>query len=153
MVLAIDVLYYLNERFEAGLRRVVELLRPHGILIDAEPDFEGALLKTLVFDDLASYVEAFQRHVYTETCKGEKSRFRTFAADELREHYCAAGLEVLDHHGISLLPLILRIAMVRKQIPEGQVMQQEERIRETFDHLNRNGTAHSFVIWKTQKKT
>ena len=152
VALSIGVLYYLNERFEDGLRCIVGLLRPSGILIDSEPDFEGALLKAMIFEDLTDYVEVFQGHTFTEACKGEKSRFRVFTADELQGHYRAAGLDVLDRHGLSLFPSILRIAMVRGKFTESEIADIEIDIRKTFDYFDQKGSVYKHIIWKTKKK-
>lgn len=151
VALCIGVLYYLNDRFETGLQRVASLVRPGGLFIDSEPDLEGALLKAILFENLGDYVCAFREHTFTETCKGEKTRFRLFSQDEVRAHYRGAGLEVLDLHGLSLFPSILRIAMVRGQISKDQVAENEANIRKSFDYLNRTGGVYKHIIWKCKK--
>jgi len=152
VALSIGVLYYLIDRFEAGLQHVANLVTPGGIVIDSEPDLEGALLKALLFEDLSDYIRVFQEHTFNETCKGDKTRFRLFSPDELHSHYRAAGFDVLDRHGLSIFPSIFRIAMVRGEISEDRLAEKEKEIKEIFDYLNRTGGIYKHIIWKLQKR-
>ncbi len=109
-------------------------------------------MKAILFEDLDNYVRSFRDHTFTETCQGEKARFRLFARDEIQAHYRQAGLEVLDHHGLSLFPSILRIAMVRNQVSKDQIAENEEDVEQSFDYLNRAGRVYKHIIWKCLKR-
>jgi SAM-dependent methyltransferase len=50
-ILAIGVYYYLNDRYERCLQEAHRLLQDGGTLINSEPDFEGAVYKSLIFED------------------------------------------------------------------------------------------------------
>ena len=152
IALTIGVLYYLNERFEVGLENVTRIVKPRGILIDAEPDIEGALLKDLLFGSLSEYLQVLSERTFIETVKGEKFRFRVFSRDELVAIYKKAGLQVIDRHCISFFPYILRIGMVRGQFQMNQVASLEAEIRQTFEFLDKNGHFSKHIIWKTKKK-
>jgi SAM-dependent methyltransferase len=152
VALTIGVLYYLNERFEDALENVTRIVKPGGILIGAEPDIEGAMLKDLLFGSISEYLQVLSERTFIETVNGEKFRFRVFSHDELVAIYEKAGLQIIDHHCISLFPYILRIGMVRGQFQMNQVAAVEAEIRRSFEFLDQNGHFAKHIIWKTQKK-
>jgi len=61
IALAIGVFYYLNEQFEQGLKEVSRVLKNKGILINSEPDLDGALFKSLIFEDVDDLLENFMK--------------------------------------------------------------------------------------------
>ncbi|MFC1542959.1 class I SAM-dependent methyltransferase [Candidatus Neomarinimicrobiota bacterium] len=152
VALTIGVLYYLNERFENGLQCVTRYLKPGGILIDSEPDIEGAMLKALFFESLSEYIKIYDEHTFTESHMGEKFRFRLFSRDEIAAYYEKADLQTVDQHPLSIFPSILRISMVRERFSVEEVAALESEIRKTFDYVNRNGRIAKHIIWKTEKK-
>lgn len=151
VILAIGVFYYLNNRFEACLTEAARLLRRGGILINSEPDLEGAVVKSLYFEGIEDALENFEQLQFKEE-KGEtKFKFRLFSQDEMPHILSAHGFTNETYHGLSLLPSILRIKMVRGEIDKDQVSKAENRLREMFDYFDSRGMLHKHVIWKSKK--
>lgn len=153
VVLAIGVLYYLNERWEDGLTAALRVLAPGGSFIASEPDLEGAAIKALLYEGLDDFIATVRDRRFTEVHDGEKFRFRLFDAEELIRRYEAAGLDVLDRHGLSIFPSVLRIGMLRGMYEAPDIAKVEDGIRACFDHFDQSGSVHKHVIWKCRKRS
>jgi ubiquinone/menaquinone biosynthesis C-methylase UbiE len=150
-VLAIGVYYYLNEKFENCLREAYRILKPQGTLINSEPDLEGAVYKSLFFEEIEDALENLQTKKFKEEKGRTDFKFRLFENEEIQQLLTKHGFRVVDQHGLSLLPSILRIKMVRGEIPEEVVVKNEKEIRQLFDHFDRDGKLAKHIIWKSLK--
>ena len=153
VALAIEVLYYLNERYERGLQAIADVLRPSGTLIAAEPDLEGASLKALAFAGLTDFLLTLREHTCTETRAGQEFKFRVFAPQELHTLYEQAGLQVRDCRGLSLMPLLVRVGLRRKQFDPDELAAQSDELRAAFDYWNRHGSVSRCLVWHCRKRT
>jgi ubiquinone/menaquinone biosynthesis C-methylase UbiE len=150
-ILSIAVLYYLNDNYDQGLKEVTRLLKTSGIFVNSEPDMEGALYKSIIFETLEDVFENFFDRKFKEE-KGETPyKFRLFSEQEITKKLNNAGLTVQDKYGLSLFPLIIRIMMVRGEIEKEALSMNESKLREVLDYLNGNGKLNKNVIWKSQK--
>jgi ubiquinone/menaquinone biosynthesis C-methylase UbiE len=149
--LAIGVFYYLNEKYEECLDEVARLLCSEGILINSEPDLEGAVLKSLYFENIEDALENYEAKRFKEE-KGETEfKFRLFSERDICSLLNSHGFDVVGCHGLSLLPSILRIKMVRGECSEENVRLTKSRLRAMFNYFDVNGTAHKHKIWKSRK--
>jgi ubiquinone/menaquinone biosynthesis C-methylase UbiE len=149
--LAIGVFYYLNGKYEKCLKEVHRVLRPGGTLVNSEPDLEGAVYKSLFFEEVEDALENFREKKFKEEKGRTDFKFRLFSQQEMQQILAQHGFRVVDQHGLSLLPSILRIKMVRGEIPEEVVMKNEKEIRQLFDHFDREGKLAKHIIWKSLK--
>jgi 2-polyprenyl-3-methyl-5-hydroxy-6-metoxy-1,4-benzoquinol methylase len=152
VVLSMGVLYYLNEQYENGLRAITGTLKPGATLIASEPDLEGAAIKALLFEDLEDFLMTVNQRVFSEFHNGDRFKFRVFSRREVQDIYDKAGLEVLGSHGLSILPSLLRIRMIKGQLDPGKVAAMESEVRETFDYFDVNGRAFKHIIWHCVKR-
>ena len=149
--LAIGVFYYLNEAYEDAFREATSKLRPAGILVQSEPDLEGAIYKSAIFEGVDDIIENYYDRIFKEE-KGETPfKFRLFAREDmpgfLREH----GMECRDSRSISLLPSIVRIKMVRGELDAEDVADREEKLRAVMDYLSDHGQIAKHRLWKSVK--
>jgi len=151
LVLAIGVLYYLNESYEKGLNEAARVLKSGGLLINSEPDLEGAIYKSMFFEDIDDVIENLKERQFKEEKGKTDFKFRLFTPDDIKKMLIKYNFEVLDFHGLSLLPSILRIKMVREEINRDEVAQRELEIRNIFDYLDRHGSLYKHIIWKSRK--
>lgn len=149
--LAIGVFYYLNEKYENCLKEVHRVLRAGGTLVNSEPDLEGAVYKSLFFEEVEDAFENFREKRFKEEKGRTDFKFRLFSQQEMQQILAQHGFRVVDRHGLSLLPSILRIKMVRGEIPEEVVLNNEKEIRQLFDHFDRDGKLAKHIIWKSLK--
>lgn len=149
--LCIGVLYYLNEDYEIGLREICRLLKNNGMFINSEPDLEGAIYKSVFFEGLEDVYENYFQRKFKEE-KGETPfKFRLFTENEIRKVLNQNGLEVIDRYGLSLLPSIVRIMMLRGAIDKNELGNTEEKMRRVMDYLNGDGKLNKHIIWKSVK--
>jgi ubiquinone/menaquinone biosynthesis C-methylase UbiE len=151
LVLAIEVFYYLNKNFNKALQEASRILKKNGLLINSEPDLEGIVYKSVIFDKLGDVIENFENHHFKEEKGKTYFKFRLFTKSEIRKYLTKVGLEVENFHGISLLPLILRIKMVRDEISQDELKKRENRIQKIIDYFDSEGVLSSFIIWKSRK--
>lgn len=151
IIIAMGVLYYLNEHYESGLSHAVALLKKGGHFIASEPDFEGAAFKALIFEGLEDYIDLFEQGYFSEIDAGETFKFRAFTKEEIQNKYRENGLEVLNSYCLSLLPSLLRIGMVRGHYTQAHIAKFESRIRESFDYFNKYGQLPKHIIWHCRK--
>jgi len=150
-VLAIGVLYYLNEKFQIGLKEAHRLLREDGVLINSEPDKEGAIYKSLIFESLSDVLENYFNDTFKEE-KGETPfKFRLFSEGEILSLFSENGFKCLDKYGLSLFPSLVRIMMVRGQILPEELSAKEREIRTVMDFMNGSGKLNKHIIWKSIK--
>lgn len=152
LVLSIGVLYYLNEKFEFGLEYVNSLIKKGGYLVASEPDLEGCSVKELLFEGVDDFIMAFEKRVFTEINKGEKFKFRTFSKEEIIDIYLKKGFEVLDEHGISLFPSLLRIGKIKGWFNESEIEKKEDKLRELFNYYDKNGKLYKHILRFCRKK-
>lgn len=152
VAICIGVLYYLNERYEDGLREIHRVLRRGGILVNSEPDLEGALYKSIFFEELSDVLENYFDRRFKEQKGDTDYKFKLFSRDEMRKQLASVGLSVSDSHGLSLFSSILRIKTVRGAVSEERLKEEEPRLREVLNYLDEKGQLHKHVIWKSIKK-
>ena len=150
-VLAIGVLYYLNNRYEEGLKEIYRVMRPNSVLINSEPDLEGAVYKSLFFEEVDDALENLQARKFKEEKGQTDFKFRLFDQEEMRQLLTRNGFRIVDQHGLSLLPSILRIKMVRGELPEERIRQHADEIRRLFDYFDETGRLYKHIIWKSVK--
>ena len=152
LVLAIESLYYLNERYEQGLARAVEALKPGGALVESEPDREGMAVKSLAYEDPANYLAAVLEGVFVERySEGLESRFRVFTLEELRSIHRRHGLVPVSSRCIPLAPMLLRIAEKRGLIDRGRLERMEPLIRRSLEELARGCSCRRVNILLSKK--
>ena len=151
VVPAIGVLYYLNSQYEQGLKQINRVMRPKGVLINSEPDLEGAVYKSLFFEEVDDALENLAARQFKEEKGSTDFKFRLFDQEEMRQMLARNGFRTVDQHGLSLLPSILRIKMVRGEFPEERIRQHTEAIRRLFDYFDERGRLYKHIIWKSLK--
>lgn len=106
-VQAIEALYYLNERYEDGLRECLRVLSPTGRILLSERDYEGGLLTSLLHGGVADCLAAAGTRDVWDGIGGMRVRSRSFTARELDAIVEGNGLRVLERRGISAFSLVL----------------------------------------------
>ncbi len=130
LVLAIESLYYLNERYEEALRRIHNILRPGGYLVEAEPDAEGMALIPLILGRLEEFIELSKRRAFRERYGDElEGEFRAFLPDELEKIHSSHGFIVKYKGCLPIYSLIVRILNKKGVIGEEELARYDEQIR------------------------
>ena len=153
LALAIGVFYYSNDKYEDCLSEVRRILKPSATLINSEPDLEGAVYKSIFFEELEDMIENYKNRLFKEEKGKTEFKFRLFEREELKKLLNKNGFSVVDFHGLSLLPSILRIKMVREEFSKNEIIAQEEKIKEVFDYFDNKGSLFKHVIWKSTKSS
>jgi len=151
-VLAIGVLYYLNENFENGLAEVSRVLKKGGMLVNSEPDLEGAIYKSVFFERLDDVLENYFKRVFKEEKGTTPFKFKLFTENEIRGHLLKHGFSVKDKYGLSLFPSIVRILLVREELKREEIVEKEKEIIEVMKFLNGDGKLNKHIIWKSIKE-
>jgi SAM-dependent methyltransferase len=151
ILLAIRVLYYFNDLYERAIAQFYNLLGNSGLLIISDPDLESFVLTNLVFEDLSSALEVFEKRRFNEVNVQNNLKFRVFTENELNKIYVKNNFQVLDKHGITMIHKILRILQLRNKISFQDIEKHEDRIKKLFDFLDREGKFHKDLVWKLKK--
>jgi SAM-dependent methyltransferase len=106
LVLAIEVLCYLNEDYELGLSDCKRLLDQSGRIMISERSWEGALLTRLLYGGVQEMLEMRDRRDLLDGDGDNLVRSRTFTEQELVAVVKEAGLRPLEIKGLSLQPLV-----------------------------------------------
>ena len=99
-VVAIEVLLYLNDRFENSLKVVHGLTRPGGRFVHSEPTLSGGLLFHLVSADFERMRAMLATHRKTEQFLGGTTTSRVFPPGEIEACLARAGFRVDQVEGI-----------------------------------------------------
>lgn len=150
-VLAIGVLYYLNEKEPKTLRSIQHILQTNGVLILSEPEIEGMIYRALFFEGVTDAIDIFQDKMFKEAKGNTEFKFSIKSKQEQKEFIEKAGYHVIDEHGITMFHNYLRIMLVRGLVTESQIKGQSERLKELFDFLHDNGSLVKHIIWKCIK--
>lgn len=150
-VLAIGVYFYMGDSFEDGIREAHRCLSGNGILVNMEPDIEGALYRSMILESLDDVFENFFDRRFKEEHGETPFKFRCFEKDELAHILDKLGFRVTKWVGLPLFPWILRIRTVRGEIDLQKLETEDERLRAVLDYLNRRGTLHRHFIWRSVK--
>lgn len=148
-VLAIGVYYYLNDRFENCLQEARRLLHEGGVLINSEPDLEGSVYKSLIFEKPEDAVENFKHLRLKEERGATEFKFRLFSREQVPALLGENGFRLTDAHGVSLFPSIIRIKMVRGEYNTEELAQEEKNLRELLDYFDENGHLYKHIIWRS----
>jgi SAM-dependent methyltransferase len=136
LVIAIEVLYYLNEEHSRGLAECSRLLEPGGRLILAERSWEGALLTGLMYGGVSEMLQVGVEHYLREGPPDNQIRSRSFTEAELVRAVNAAGLKIVDCRGISLLSVVLGYLRGQGKITENETQRFSE-VAELMRQLGR----------------
>lgn len=148
-ILAIGVYYYLNERYEQCLQEARRLLQKGGVLINSEPDLEGAVYKSFIFEEPQDAIENLQLHRFKEEKGTTDFKFKLFSREEFPALLERNGFNLTAHHGLSLLPSIIRIKMVRGELNADDLVRQEQSVRQVLDYFDDHGQLHKHIIWRS----
>lgn len=148
-ILAIGVYYYLNDRYERCLQEAHRLLQDCGVLINSEPDLEGAVYKSLIFEEPRDAIENLQEHRFKEEKGHTDFKFQLFSRQDYPSLLESNGFRLTDQHGLSLLPSIIRIKMVRGDFNPDDLERQEQDLRQLLDYFDEHGQLHKHVIWRS----
>lgn len=106
IVLAIEVLCYLNEDYESGLAECRRILRQGGRIVISERTWEGALLTRLLYGGVQGMLEMRHARDMWDGYGDNLVRSRTFTEHELVAVVEKAGLRPLERKGLSLLSVV-----------------------------------------------
>ncbi len=135
-ILAIGVLYYLNEDYEKGKEYIVSFLNKDGILIESEPDLEGQALKAMLFDELDIFVNIVESHKFAEVYGEQSYKLRLFDLEEIKQTFTDLNMDIIDWHGLSLFPLLMVIAKVKGLIKSEDMERLEADLDKTLDYFD-----------------
>jgi 2-polyprenyl-3-methyl-5-hydroxy-6-metoxy-1,4-benzoquinol methylase len=151
LILSIGVLYYLNDLYEDSIQRFHDLILPNGQMITSDPEMEGFLLRSLIFDSLDEAIDTFDQRRFKETKEKTEYRFRVFHKDEWIQIFENAGFKVGGSQGISLFHNLLRILLLRGVIDESVLNENLDQIKSILDFLHDHGSLHKHKIWNLIK--
>jgi SAM-dependent methyltransferase len=152
LILAIGVLYYLNEKYESALRNFRSLLKHEGRLILSDPDLEGSLLRMLLYDSLESAIEAFKLRRFKETKNQSEFHFRIFDEKEWKSIFARVGFAIDGKRKISLFHNIIRVLQIKGIITENQLEKNEADIWEILNYLHEHGSLSKHIVWSLIRK-
>lgn len=152
LVLAIGVLYYLNEKEKGVLKKINSLLETDGILILGNPDIEGMIFRSLIFESLESSLDVFEKRCFTEGKEDKSFKFSVRSMNEQVYMLKETNFEVIDKQNITMFHNLLRILLVKEYINENQIRDNEDRLKKMFDFLHIEGKLAKHIIWKCIKK-
>ena len=82
VALAIGVFYYLNENFEKALGEAHRILKRDGVLVNSEPDIEGATYKSIILDEIEDLLENLEQKRFKEGKGKTEFKFRLFSKED-----------------------------------------------------------------------
>jgi SAM-dependent methyltransferase len=150
-VLAIGVLYYLNEKQPAALAQVHQRLQAGGILILSEPDLESMMFRSLIFETLEDTLAHFEERTFTEVQGDTPFKFGVKSIAEMQTLLESIGFQIQERKGITMFHNLLRILFVRGGISREQIETNLDRIKHLFDFLHEEGSLSKHQIWKCLK--
>ncbi|HLG02690.1 MAG TPA: methyltransferase domain-containing protein [Bacteroidia bacterium] len=151
LIFSIGVLYYLNEKYPDAIAYMNARLKKGGMLFTSDPDMEGFVLRTLIFDSLPDALRSFETRRFKEVQGETDMWFRLFNEKEIMQIFRENGFEIMDKQGISMFHNYLRVLHVRGIIPENEIETNESRIAALFDYLHEHGRLFKHMIWKLRK--
>jgi len=151
IVLAIGVLYYLNESEPRTIKKINKILEINGLLILSEPEIEGMIFRTLFFDGLDDAIEIFTNKCFKEGHRESKFKFGVKSKKEQENWIKSGNFKIEDLHGITMFHNYLRIMLVRGMIKESDIERNINHLKNLFDFLHDNGSLCKHIIWKCKK--
>jgi len=149
-MLAMGVLNLFKPRLVPLLETLAGLLRPGGLLLDAEPTLEGALLYAVARRSVGQFL--LTARTATKTTDFDRSDAPTvpvFDSGEMEAALEQAGLELVERHPVSVLPSLVYGGWFHETPPE-----QADRVRigEALEQLvSRGSTAARAMIFISRR--
>jgi SAM-dependent methyltransferase len=106
-LLAVEVLYYLNDDYDRGLAECTRLVGAGGRILVSERAWEGALLAILLYGGIARLAEAGDARELPDGFDYKPVVTRTFTRDTLLAAVEKAGLVPLEIRGLSALAMVI----------------------------------------------
>lgn len=150
-VLAIGVLYYLNETEPKTLKGIHSVLINDGTLILSEPEIEGMIYRALFFEGITDAIDIFKNKAFKEAKGDTEFKFSVKSKQEQKEFIESAGYQEKETQGITMFHNYLRILLVRGMVSESEITSQSQDLKGLFDYLHENGSLFKHIIWKCQK--
>ncbi|MBX2926542.1 MAG: methyltransferase domain-containing protein [Saprospiraceae bacterium] len=150
-ILAIGVLYYLNENQKSAIENIYRLLINNGVFILSEPEIEGMMFRTLVFENLNATIEILEDRLFKESQGDSTFKFQIKSKKELQAIIEHSGFSVEDYHGITMFQNILRIMLVRGLVSQSEIEKNYNKLKSLFDFLHEEGSLFKHIIWKCRK--
>jgi SAM-dependent methyltransferase len=151
LILSIAVIYYLNEGYEKAIAKFHSLLNNQSILITSDPELEGFLFRSLLFDSLEDTIDLFEKKRFKETKEKTGFNFRVFDKDEWKSIFTKNSFEILDNKGVSMFHNIIRVLLLRGIITEKEIELNEKKIWEMLDYLHVHGNLNKNIVWKLRR--
>lgn len=151
LILAIGVLYYLNDKYEASLQYFSTLMKTGGSLVTSDPDLEGSFLRMLMYESLNEAIQTFKSRRFKETKDDTVYRFRIFDEPEMLGIFSRANLKVVDRHRISLFHNLIRVLQLKGIIKEEELRANEKDVWQLFDYMHDHGTLSKHLMWHLHK--
>jgi SAM-dependent methyltransferase len=135
LVLAIESLYYLNDDHALGLAECARLLGPAGRLLLSDRAWEGGLFTGLLYGGISELLRVGEGRSLRDGLAETPVQTRLFTEDELVKAVTAAGLQVTQVGGLSILSVVL--GYIRGQ---GRISQADEQyLPDVIDLLKKLG--------------
>jgi 2-polyprenyl-3-methyl-5-hydroxy-6-metoxy-1,4-benzoquinol methylase len=150
-VLAIGVMYYLNEVEPKTLKSIHQILLEEGVLILSEPEIEWMIYRALFFEGITDAIDIFKNKVFKEAKGDTEFKFSVKSKQEQKVFIESAGYQVKETQGITMFHNYLRILLVRGMVSESEITSQSQDLKGLFDYLHENGSLFKHIIWKCIK--
>lgn len=152
VVLSIGVLYYLNEKYENGLKEIKRCMDGGGRLLETEPDKVGNAIKAILFDGVDRFIEVSRNNRFLEYFSGDPVELRCFGEDEIREIYQCIGFSLIDQESIPLIPSLLVIGSKHGIISSQKIKNNVDSIKEAIEVIEANMTMSKHKLWISELK-
>lgn len=152
-ILAVGVLYYLNDSFEKGHKQLTDCLATGGVLIESEPDREGNALKALVFDGVEQFVRVINHNRFVEVFGEDKFEFRCFDGREIEKILEDGNMKLLATAPIPLYPSLFAISRRKAHWVFEASGGKGKILREALRKISQESALAKHRMWISQKQS
>lgn len=150
-VIAINSLYYLQDKVKKGVSEMARILEPHGTAVSTRHVPEAVLLRTLFFNGVGPFLDSVESREVAESPDEHAPRFRFFSKDE--EVALFEGTELVEREcgGIPLFEQIVSL-VGRTNAAEMEVIEDSrDRLARALEQLRRESDWYRTMVVKRTK--
>lgn len=151
--IAINSLYYLQERVDEAVRELSRLIKPNGIVLTTRHCFEAMLMRSLFFNGVGEFLNVVSTRTMVEGTELDAPRFPVGTKESEIELFQQHGFGFVKERGVPVFEQM--ISLLSKTSPETreQVDYSIHELTAAFEDLRKNcHWSKTFVMtWKKKE--
>lgn len=150
-VLAIEILYYLNEKYNIGVKECHRILKRKSHFLESEPSRMGMFLWSVVEGNLKNAFKIYEEHLFKEIFNHNFVFLRVFTSKEIESIHGSIGLQVIEKKGTSLIPIMLSSAYRHGHISDAVSKKELRKIEQICNKSSEEEAYYRCIVFYSIK--